>query len=579
MFVFLTSCFSTTRAQQTNSPSKEADEALRQKAFDLLDSLSGQLSILQSPENRARLASNIVESIWEHDEKRARALVVSVQEDINTGLRQTEGDPNSDTHRRMVFQQLRINTIERIAKHDPDMAMAFFKNTEPPLPAEMSGDSDDARNYRDWLVREERQFEISLAQQIADNSPEVALSIARRGLAKDFSFSFDLIGVLRQLKRKHPDQAQVFFNEIVDRLKQVDLHQDQNAFYFAQNLIRWSAPSAGNNGSFRELANLLIDTAERNGCNKKLDEEDVRTYFCREIGQLLPLFNKANVGVGRSAGLKQWQSEESEESPFNWQELNEADESGSIDDLLALAAKYPAMRGTIYERAFMKAQMNGDRDRARAIVEQTPDSMERKSMLEILESQDKFVAAFKESLKDIDKTLDALKGMDQKFDFLLRAASTIGLTDRKEAVKLLDRTNSLVDTMRPGGEQLNMQIVLAVSYSIFNSNRGIVMIESLIPRLNELVGAAAKLDGYESHHLRDGEWNMSAEGPLGMLLTHMSQSASYFAWCDFDRAVSVAGQFERPELRLMAQLKLAQGILAGRPKPPSAPPAAMGLIY
>jgi hypothetical protein len=47
----------------------------------------------------------------------------------------------------------------------------------------------------------------------------------------------------------------------------------------------------------------------------------------------------------------------------------------------------------------------------------------------------------------------------------------------------------------------------------------------------------------------------------------LSENAPYFAWCEFDRAVSIAGQFERPEIRLMAQVKLAQGILAGRPKP------------
>jgi hypothetical protein len=112
-----------------------------------------------------------------------------------------------------------------------------------------------------------------------------------------------------------------------------------------------------------------------------------------------------------------------------------------------------------------------------------------------------------------------------------------------------------------------MQMGLAIMYSVYKSNRGIVMIETLMPKLNELVSAAAKLDGYETHHLRDGEWNMSAEGQLGTLFTGLTQSAAYFAWCDFDRAVSVAGQFERPELRLMAQVKLAQGILAGRPKP------------
>ena len=92
------------------------------------------------------------------------------------------------------------------------------------------------------------------------------------------------------------------------------------------------------------------------------------------------------------------------------------------------------------------------------------------------------------------------------------------------------------------------------------------MMESLMPKLNELVDAAAKLDGFDTRYLRNGEWNMSANGDLGELLTELSQNATYFAWCDFDRAVSMAAQFERAEIRMMAQLKLAQGIIAGPPK-------------
>jgi hypothetical protein len=105
-----------------------------------------------------------------------------------------------------------------------------------------------------------------------------------------------------------------------------------------------------------------------------------------------------------------------------------------------------------------------------------------------------------------------------------------------------------------------------VMYCSVKSDRGLAIMESLLPRINELVAAAVRLDGYDHRYLRDGEWNMSGEGGVGDLLTGLSQNAGYFAWCDFDRAVSIAAQFERPELRLMAQLKLAQGILAGPPK-------------
>ena len=573
--LLLTSCLSGARAQQTTSPSREADEALRQKAFDLLASVAGQISILQSPENRARLSANIADSIWEHDEKLARALVVSVQEDINVGLRNQTGEDSEDRQRRMVFLQLRINTIERIAKRDPELALAFFRNTEPPPPEESGkdgardyrvreeGGNDEGRDYaREYRLREERSFELRLAQQVADNNPEIALAIARRSLAKDFSY--DLIQLLRQLNRKHSDQAQTLFTEIVERLSHADMQRDQSNFYFATTLARAFARSTTNTESLAQLAKVFINAAEANGCNQKLDDNDSRSYFCHEIGRALTLFDK--VPTARNS-LKQWQPEESDESMYSfWEDLNEVTQNGSIDDILALGTKRPELKETAYERAFVKAQIDGDPDRARKILAETPEGPTRRSMLEMLERQEKMLAKFQESLKDIDRALGEMKSMGEKVQFLLGAAGTISQTDRKESIKLLNRANSLVDTMRPGSEQLELQMILAIAYSVYNSDRGIVLVESLMPRLNELVNAAAKLDGYETHHLRDGEWNMSAEGPLGMLLTGLAQSASYFAWCDFDRAVSVAGQFERPELRLMAQVKLAQSILAGRPK-------------
>jgi hypothetical protein len=104
-------------------------------------------------------------------------------------------------------------------------------------------------------------------------------------------------------------------------------------------------------------------------------------------------------------------------------------------------------------------------------------------------------------------------------------------------------------------------------YCSLKSDRGFTIIESLIPRFNELVAASATLDGFSHNYLRDGEWNMSGEGEVGRLLNAVAQNAGFFAALDFDRSVNLAGQMERPELRLMAKLKIAQGVLASPPNP------------
>jgi phage tail tape-measure protein len=124
----------------------------------------------------------------------------------------------------------------------------------------------------------------------------------------------------------------------------------------------------------------------------------------------------------------------------------------------------------------------------------------------------------------------------------------------------------MLEAEKPGKNRIGSELALALFYCVEKSDRGLAMMESLLPRVNELIEAAAKLDGFDTHYLRDGEWNMSADGNLGELLTFLAENAAYYAWCDFDRAVKLAAQFERAEIRMMAQVKLAQSILAGPPK-------------
>jgi hypothetical protein len=140
------------------------------------------------------------------------------------------------------------------------------------------------------------------------------------------------------------------------------------------------------------------------------------------------------------------------------------------------------------------------------------------------------------------------------------------------ALKLIDQTATIVDRIKSPAEKTSARLNLAMSYCAQGSDRGLEIAESEIPKLNELIAAATKLNGFDTQYLRDGEWNMSANGSVGSILTFLAQNAGSFAACDFDRAVNLAGQFERGEIRMMAQTKLAQSILSGPPmrsRPPS----------
>jgi hypothetical protein len=512
---------------------------LRAKAFALLESVADQLSNLQSAENRARMGSNIVDSLWDHDEKRARRLLALVEEDIKAGLQNRESDDLEDLTTLLVFIRLRTDTVERVAKHDPELAFAFFKATEINFDKPLPG----------GITESVQALELQLAKKFAAKNPDLALQLGRSSLAR--GLSYELMSLFRPLHRKHKEQALVLYKEIVRKLSNLDLMKASYARYFAEELAHSFVPPAVDDSTFRDLMRVFTASASANGCGNRTSDEYEKEQFCRWTASILERMAHTTRGASaRDRNAAQY-------------ELSDVMEDGNIDEILALAPKYPEMEDQIYWGALMNAKASGNAARARQIATSYKgDPEKQRAMLAQIEEEPSFDD---QKLADIQKTLDSISSTRERLSFLFSTAYQVGHKDPKTALKLLNQASEIIDTMKPGSEQTQAQMALAIMYSFVKSDLGMAIMQSLLPKLNELVEAAAKLDGYDTAYLRDGEWNMSSEGNVGSLLTMLAARAEIFAWYDFDRAVSLAAQFDRAEIRLMAQLKLAQGILAGPP--------------
>ena len=537
----------------TAERSKNENAALREKALDLLESAAGQLGTLQSPENRARLGANIADSLWDHDEKRARALFALVEDDVRAGMANRDLADPKDLHTLKVFLKLRQDTTERIAKHDGELALAFFKSTEfisdKPLPPALKETNEN--------------FELRLAKQIANNNPELAVKLIRKSL--DHGFSEDTLRLLRQLNRKNKEQALIVYKEIVNKLRDADFTKDWSVRYFAQNLIQTFKPPTPNDPTFRQLIGILVTAALANGCGNRSPAEDENAEFCRFVASLMPQMEKLDP---RAAQLKRWipQGEYPDVTPEAVHEFYDLLEEGSVDGLLAFAAGHPDLSDEILWHAITKANEAGDFDKARKIAtERIADPERKQELLALIDRGQNWRKTSEKEMVQIQVDVSQIANPVDRVRILLSYANRFG-DDRNVALKLIKQANDVADAMKPGREQTEARTSLALMYCLEENDRGFAIMESLMPKLNELVDAAIKLDGYETSYIRDGEWNMSANGTTGALLTRLSQNAGVFAWSDFDRAVSLAAQFDRSEIRLMAQVKLAQAILAGRPK-------------
>ncbi|HKR21912.1 MAG TPA: hypothetical protein VJS17_04915, partial [Pyrinomonadaceae bacterium] len=253
-------------------------------------------------------------------------------------------------------------------------------------------------------------------------------------------------------------------------------------------------------------------------------------------------------------------------APFE-DDMLDALEDATAENAIAFAAKYPHVAAQLSWQLIERARMAGNIDEARKIANALiTDPEARQTMLARLDKYEKRTEINEAMLAEMEANLEKIVQPSDRVNYLLSQAHRFGVSDRSLALKLLGRAAGIIDTLKPGKDQTRAQLFLAIMYCYEKSGRGMAVMESLVPRLNELIDVAARLDGFDTNYLRDGEWNMSANGPVGELLTNLSNFAGAFAWQDFDRAVSLASGFDRAEIRMMAHVKLAQGILAGPPK-------------
>jgi hypothetical protein len=541
----------TTFSQQVDD--KQANAALRLRAYKLLESLAEQIGSLQSGENRARIGSNIAMSLWPHDETKAREMFAAVTKEIKAGLQDDDNDPDVGLDQ-PKFVKLREDTALRIGMFDPEWAVQFLVETRP-IDVYIS---DENRN----------ELNLRLAVLIARRNPELALKLGRESVKQGLADTQMLL--IYELNKKSQPHAAALLAEIVkiapyQSIRSIMKHEQ---FYFMLALL--VEPTLGRDPAFRDLTNYFTDVALEAGCGKKKKLDNDTYHFCYRLGRVVPLMEKVNAK--RVAPLKHLARKGG--FPYEWSpELTQyADvyDNGSVDDLLAMIPKFPDFRESGQGLAIRKIIESGDFERARKLANEfaweKPSTKEE--VAKFIDDAQQIVN--EDTSKEILRLAKLMNDRDA-FNYLFWNATEIGAKNRQTTLKLLDRANELLENVGTEKRQMQYQIGIAMRYCEVKSDRCFTMMEPLIRKMNELVAAATKLNGFDNRYLRNGEWNMTAEGGVGSLLTMLAQNAVYFALSDFDRAIALTSLFERREIRIMAQLKLAQGVLDGPPKKPLFP--------
>ena len=114
------------------------------------------------------------------------------------------------------------------------------------------------------------------------------------------------------------------------------------------------------------------------------------------------------------------------------------------------------------------------------------------------------------------------------------------------------------------------------AYTQLDEGESFEIAAGVVERLNELLAAAAVVNGFGQEAFREGELRQQGGSIWNDLLNRCAQELGELAGRDFDRALALTQNFQRPDARVTVQLLLAQHVLQRIPtkgvRSPDSPP-------
>jgi hypothetical protein len=593
-------------AQQTPDPQQQQEEKLKleSKAIALLEQVITEAQGLKLPENRIRVQIAAADMLWDRSAPRARGLFSDAAAILSQMMLDVDRTDRNDVQ---TLNQLRQDLVLTAGRHDAELGYQLLHSTQQQTPATNAGNGRRGPDPQNNL-------EQNLLATIAANDPKVAYQKAAEALDKG-EYPTALSRVLAQLQSKDPEAFKKLSDKALSRLGSDNIVATREATTLATNLLmpgpRVAATSTATPAD-ASAANSRINSAQILSESAYHDLMDNAVTAALSVTSLAPGGNNPRGGGNRivrgsqpnqqnppdetqvrqnnarmmlfalQTMLPQIDQYLPERAPAVRQKLTElgmgnntnanfgnqmrtAMQQGTSDSLATAASTAPPqMQPRLYQQAAQKAVDEGNPDRALQIANDHLDESGRNSIMQAVDFKRMATTASPEKLNEIKQKLAALPSDSDRVKYLIDLSTATQKDNPKLALRFLEDARTLVSKRVTSYKEFEDQLRVVDAFASLDSKRSFELLELGIGQLNELLSAAAVLNGFEIDIYKEGELSLKADSDLVSMVSRYGQELASLAKIDFDHARMTADRFQLTEPRLNAKLSIVQNILGGQ---------------
>ena len=623
IFGVLLLAFLTVSAQEpaqapTQQPTQEELEKQKaewsKNAYQLLDQVIDEAQSLRLTDNRVRVQITAADMLWDQNQPRARTLFSQAADGVAELMRSSESNSRQQGNQARR-NQLRQQLILSAARHDATLAYQLLAVTRPATPAPTNADN---RNPRAQFNSEDN-LEQSLLSQVASLDPRLAGQNAEQMLDKG-QFPRALADVISQLQRQDKDAAAKLTDKTLKRLQSANMLTNNEAASLALSLLapgprlqttsNTSTPSSGQTATrsqvldqspYADLLSSVVDAAlkatpqaqnnQRGPANGRgrgpngfgnlggqagsqsppteaqIEQNNARRMLAG-LQVLLPQVDQYLPSRAQLVRQKMTELGIGDRSRINLAQTFAALQQGnaSTDAILQAAATAPqAAQARIYQQAAYKALDEGDTTKARQIATDHLQERARDAVMQRIEFRELAKKAEATRLDEIRQYLARVPSEKDRIDLLLQMAKDIQITNPKLSLQLLEEAGQITNRRATSYDNFEQQLKVAHAFAGVEPARSFDILDPAISQLNELLSAAAILNGFEISIFRDGELPLQGGSGLTSTVSRLGEELALLARNDFGRAETLAGRFQSAETRTLARLSIVQGLLGIEP--------------